>query len=118
MFTPSKLDGDHLESANNLETILLNRSGIRKRQYHNSVYKIKGTTWYVVCEGASPLQTFHEAAMANKRLQSFSREITMAFYKTLKTTLWEDLRTRDTCEVILVRGKCVRNFPNSHNNGV
>lgn len=105
MYTPQRLDSENLESCKNLETILLDRSGIRRREYHSSVYKIGNTPWYVVCEGASPLQTFHEAAMSNERLQLFSREISISFIKLLKKLLWDDLRTRDTCEVVLVTGK-------------
>lgn len=105
MFTANKLDGDNLETRRNLETIKCNRSGIQKRTYHNSVYKITNTDWYVTVEGASPLQTYYEAMRADPRLKSFRKEIAIAFYNTLKDALWKERQTRDLYEVIHIRGE-------------
>lgn len=105
MFTANKLDCDNLETRRNLEPIECNRSGIQKRAYHNSVYKITNTDWYVTVEGASPLQTYYEAMRSEPRLKIFRKEIAIAFYNTLKKALWTERQTRDLYEVIHIRGE-------------
>lgn len=107
MFTANTLDGENLEKRRNLEAINCNRSGIQKRTYHNSVYKITNTDWYVTVEGASPLQTYYEAMRSEPRLKLFRKEIAIAFYNTLKHALWKERQTRDLCEVIHIKGEFV-----------
>lgn len=53
----------------NLETIILDRSGVKSRTYHKTVYRLRtkgpeiinAKYIYLAVEGASPLQTFFES---------------------------------------------------------
>lgn len=104
MYTPGKLNCENLAVSRNLETVVMNRAGISNRTYHNTVYKIKDTTWYVVMEGASPLQTFYEAMDRDARLKALRHEIVVSFVKKLRELLNNDQECRHLCEVVHFNG--------------
>lgn len=105
LYTPGKLSGDNLILARNLESIFLNRAGIAKRSYFNSVYKIKDTNWYVTVEGASPLLTFYQAMAGNDVLRQHREAIVLSFVAKLRQLLLEDPSCRNLCEVVHINGE-------------
>ncbi|KOX67371.1 hypothetical protein WN51_08278 [Melipona quadrifasciata] len=89
-----------MESAMNLEEEERNRAGIKRRTYHNTVYKIysngqrlKTTPLYIVVEGATPL---NETNVYKK----YGKEIIMKFYEKLKKLISNDAECADLCELI------------------
>ncbi|KAF3425979.1 hypothetical protein E2986_01546 [Frieseomelitta varia] len=100
-----------MEGAMNLEEEERNRAGIKRRMYHNTVYKIypngqklKTTPLYVVVEGATPLLTFHEvqkhAHNETDVYKKYGKEIVLKFYEKLKELISNDTECADLCELI------------------
>lgn len=100
-----------MEGAMNLEEEERNRAGIKRRTYHNTVYKIypngqrfKTTPLYVVVEGATPLLTFYEvqkyAHNETNVYKKYGKEIILKFYEKLKELISNDAECADLCELI------------------
>ncbi|PSN57072.1 hypothetical protein C0J52_01737 [Blattella germanica] len=99
-----------MESAQSLEAQELDRAGVKKRVYKNSVYKIRNPDAdqdayiYVVAEGATPLKTLYDVIEMNPRMSAIFKkhraEIVSSFYKTLLNILNESEECRGLCEVI------------------
>ncbi|XP_066597821.1 stimulator of interferon genes protein homolog [Prorops nasuta] len=101
-----------MEATSTLEPKTQDRSGVKNRVYHNTVYKIQeggldnsvSAPVFVVAEGAQPLMTFYEI-MRNVNPHSpiyekHKAEFVDIFYKTLKNLLFNDLECREICELI------------------
>ncbi|OAD55574.1 hypothetical protein WN48_04450, partial [Eufriesea mexicana] len=99
-----------MESAMDLEDEIRNRAGVKRRTFHNTVYKIyangerKNAPVYVVVEGASPLLTFFEIEKYFYSIKNvykkYRKNIIKQFYKELKMLLDNDPELRDFCELI------------------
>ncbi|XP_074112864.1 transmembrane protein sting isoform X2 [Cotesia typhae] len=100
-----------LESTTSLYNEVRDRAGVKKRVYHNTVYKIhpggegnKRRPVYIVVEGATPVLTFYEVLQhAHKHTDTYKNNrhlIIAAFYKTLQDLLNENAESRDTCELV------------------
>lgn len=88
-----------------LEEVRLDRAGVKRREYKNSMYKIKNSyKWYVVAEGATPLLTFKEALSHHPAIELMQREIVLKFYKTLTDLIYKNEATRGLCELIFYDG--------------
>lgn len=83
----------------------MDRAGVNRREYKNSMYKIKSNyKWYVVAEGATPLLTFKEALSHHPAIKLMQREIVLKFYKTLSELIYKNEATRGLCELIFYDG--------------
>lgn len=88
-----------------LGPIRLDRAGVKRREYKNSMYRIKSShKWYVAAEGATPLLTFKEAIAHHPTIKLMQREIVLKFYKTLKDLIYNNEATRGLCELIFYDG--------------
>lgn len=95
-----------LEQAKTLESIRLDRAGVKRREYKNSMYRIKSSNkWYVAAEGATPLLTFKEALPHHPSIKLLQREIVIKFYNTLKELIYNNEATRGLCELIFYDGE-------------
>lgn len=112
--------------ARRLRPLRLNRAGCAGREYHNSVYRVQagrdatapaaaaadraGGIWYVVAEGATPLQTFYEVLRSasgggSSELQRYRDEIADAFARELRRLVREDEAIRDLVTVLQYRDR-------------
>ncbi|KAK9303235.1 hypothetical protein QLX08_005008 [Tetragonisca angustula] len=100
-----------MEGAMNSEEEERNRAGIKRRTYHNTVYKIypngqklKTIPLYIMVEGATPLLTFHEvqkhAHNETDIYKKYGKEIILKFYEKLKELISNDTECADLCELI------------------
>ncbi|KAL7286661.1 hypothetical protein TKK_0019156 [Trichogramma kaykai] len=100
-----------LEHSKNLEMIVMDRAGVKKRTYHNTVYKLhtegpktRGKSIFLATEGATPLKTFLETKDQSLRYggiyKEFNREIVRNFYLTLKKLLADNPSCGDYCELV------------------
>ncbi|XP_063984278.1 stimulator of interferon genes protein homolog isoform X2 [Diachasmimorpha longicaudata] len=110
---PDLCDASHqwLEGTTNLEHIVTDRAGVKRRNYKNTVYKIhpnglgKGhRPIYVVTEGATPMLTFWEILSHDHRqtatFKQNKMQIISAFYKVLSELIDNDPECQDVCELI------------------
>ncbi|XP_076180326.1 transmembrane protein sting [Ptiloglossa arizonensis] len=100
-----------MESAIDLEEEIRDRAGIKRRSYHNNVYKIypggkklNSKVVYVVVEGATPLLTFFEvqkhAHPETTVYQKYRKDIINKFYNKLKELINNDPECANLCELI------------------
>lgn len=100
-----------MEGAINSEEEERNRAGIKRRTYHNTVYKIypngqklNTTPVYIMVEGATPLLTFYEvqkhAHNETNVYRKYDKEIILKFYEKLKELISNDTECADLCELI------------------
>ena len=100
-----------MEGTMNSEEEERNRAGIKRRTYHNTVYKIypngqrlETTPLYIVVEGATPLLTFYEvqkhAHSETDVYKKYGKEIIHKFYEKLKELISNDAECADLCELI------------------
>lgn len=100
-----------IESAIDLEPEVRDRAGVKRRSYHNNVYKIypngdrsSCNPIYVVAEGATPLLTYFEvqkhAHPETYIYKKYRREIIKNFYDKLKELISNDPECMDYCELI------------------
>lgn len=99
-----------MESAMDLEDEVRNRAGVKRRSYHNSVYKIypngqrSNVPQYIVVEGATPLLTFFEVQKHSHSetniYKKYCKEIVQKFYIKLQELIDNDPECADLCELI------------------
>lgn len=100
-----------IESAVELEPEVRDRAGVKRRSYHNNLYKIypngkrsDSKPVYVVAEGATPLLTFFEvqkhAHPETNIYWKYRRIITKKFYDKVKELISNDPECMDLCELI------------------
>lgn len=99
-----------MESAQDLPNEVRNRAGVKRREYHNSVYKIypngKRTNkpLYLVVEGATPLLTLYEIKTRSHDettvYQTYYKEVVKKFYEKLKRLLEDDPECTDLYELV------------------
>lgn len=99
-----------MESAMDLEEEVRNRAGVKRRIYHNSVYKIypngqrSNVPQYIVVEGATPLLTFFEVQKHSHSetniYKKYCKEIVQKFYTKLQELIDNDPECADLCELI------------------
>lgn len=100
-----------IESAVELEPEVRDRAGVKRRSYHNNIYKIysngkrsNSVPVYVAAEGATPLLTFFEvqkhAHSETNIYWKYQRDIIKKFYNKLKELISNDPECMDLCELI------------------
>ncbi|XP_078043518.1 transmembrane protein sting [Augochlora pura] len=99
-----------MESAVELEEDVRDRAGVKRRRYHNNVYKIypngirSNIPKYVVAEGATPLMTFFEvqkhAHPETNVYKTYREHIINKFYQKLKDLIDNDPECKDLCDII------------------
>ncbi|XP_026669308.1 stimulator of interferon genes protein [Ceratina calcarata] len=99
-----------MEGTMDLSNEVRNRGGVKRREYHNTVYKIypdgqkTNAPLYLVVEGASPLVTLYEmttrAHAETEVYRSHSKDIIRKFYEKLKDLLDNDPECANTYELI------------------
>ncbi|XP_037946287.1 stimulator of interferon genes protein-like [Teleopsis dalmanni] len=110
MYLNPKIDDSKLlEKTNALEPVIKNRAGVQRR-FYNDVYRIKkpinNKYYYIVLEGATPLQSFYDAMQEERNisrtsLKRMQREILLKFYTYLKKLLLSRPDTENEAELIL-----------------
>ncbi|KAH0618076.1 hypothetical protein JD844_017047 [Phrynosoma platyrhinos] len=88
----------HIQFINNLSEMTVDRAGIKKRSYKNSVYGIRGPdqkTDYCVLEYATPLQSLY--AMSQDENAAFSRQDRIDQAKLFCRTLEDILQRSKDC---------------------
>ncbi|KAJ8680514.1 hypothetical protein QAD02_016301 [Eretmocerus hayati] len=108
-----EISSDWLESAQMLDTVAIDRAGVKNRTYHNTIYilhskgpneKKTGIAIHLAVEGATPLKTFSETQHSVHRYaplyREFNQEIIHNFYTTLKDLLEDNPDCRDYCELV------------------
>ncbi|KAJ6661328.1 hypothetical protein lerEdw1_014956 [Lerista edwardsae] len=100
----------HIQFVNNLPELKVDRAGIKKRSYKNSVYRIKDEEQqmnYCVMEYATPLQSLY--AMSQDESAAFSRQDRVEQAKLFCRTLDEILQRSKDCsgcyQLIIYEGK-------------
>ncbi|XP_011314247.1 stimulator of interferon genes protein [Fopius arisanus] len=100
-----------LEATTNLEHIVIDRAGVKRRNYKNTVYKIHPNSQamghrpvYVITEGATPMMTFWEILIHDHEQTATYKQnrmqIVASFYKTLQQLIDNDPECRDVCELV------------------
>lgn len=99
-----------MESAMDVEDEVRNRAGVKRRLYHNSIYKIypngqrSNVPLYIVVEGATPLLTFFEVQKHSHSetniYKKYCKEIVQKFYIKLQELIDNDPECADLCELI------------------
>ncbi|XP_044739566.1 stimulator of interferon genes protein [Chrysoperla carnea] len=111
---PAKLDGeldDWIESRKSLETLKIDRAGVQRRPYSNSIYVVRNpdpeveyNPFYICMEGATPLKTLDEACggqtFGAEKLRENKQRITKHFYTVLKSLLDNDRTCGPLCELV------------------
>ncbi|XP_051505290.1 stimulator of interferon genes protein [Myxocyprinus asiaticus] len=92
---------------NNLPELVLNRAGVRKRSYKNSIYKISGQNnemYYCILEYATPLETLYK--MSHESSAGFGeserKQQVLLFYRTLSQILENSLECRNHYRLVLL----------------
>lgn len=102
-----KVGARRLEVANSLESLYIDRAGVRNREYGNTVYRLKtkyNKNWYVCIEGATPIYTMNETIKQNPQINKMKRELLFRFHDTLKELI-ADAETKHLFELILFDNK-------------
>ncbi|TRY90133.1 hypothetical protein DNTS_031619 [Danionella cerebrum] len=103
--TPEEED-QNVVFLNNLPELSLNRAGVHKRSYKNSVYRIEhnNETWTCVLEYATPLLTLYQ--MSQDSSAGFGeperKQQVLLFYRTLSQILENSLECRNRYRLILL----------------
>uniref|UniRef100_A0A0A9XJH5 STING ligand-binding domain-containing protein n=1 Tax=Lygus hesperus TaxID=30085 RepID=A0A0A9XJH5_LYGHE len=106
-FSPNSYD-DHsrFESRKKMEFEVEGRSGIRRRRYQTSVYKVKSHDGKeeitVVMEGAPCLRQLYEAAKVNPALKEMSDIVISTFMTKIRAKIDNDGYCRGLCELVYV----------------
>ncbi|OXU29991.1 hypothetical protein TSAR_001108 [Trichomalopsis sarcophagae] len=106
-----EISNNWLEYVQPLETIAIDRAGVKNRTYHNTIYKFRsngpnkaGKSYYLATEGATPLKTFLEVQDNSHRYaalyREFNREIIKSFYTTLQNLLNDNPDCKHYCELV------------------
>ncbi|XP_052006081.1 stimulator of interferon genes protein [Xyrauchen texanus] len=92
---------------NNLPELELDRAGVRKRSYKNSIYKISGQNneiYHCVLEYATPLETLYK--MSHESNAEFGererKQQVLLFYRTLSQILENSLECRNHYRLVLL----------------
>nr|XP_033327362.1 stimulator of interferon genes protein [Megalopta genalis] len=100
-----------MESVVELEEDVRDRAGVKRRRYHNNLYKIYPNgirtnviPEYVVAEGATPLMTFFEvqkhAHPETNIYKTYRENIIQKFYLKLKDLIENDPECNGLCDLI------------------
>ncbi|XP_012145882.1 transmembrane protein sting [Megachile rotundata] len=100
-----------IESAIELEPEIRDRAGVKRRSYHNNIYKIypngdrsNSIPVYVVAEGATPLLTYFEVQKhthpETNTYWKYRRDVIRNFYNKLNELISNDPECMDLCELI------------------
>ncbi|EDW72552.2 uncharacterized protein Dwil_GK20640 [Drosophila willistoni] len=109
MWVGGRINSDLLEPAQPLETININRAGVKGRPYKIAVYrlnrKINGKYYYFALEGATPMLSFFESIQSNLSatwyMRELKREIWLKFSAHLKNLLTTWPETRGKVELLM-----------------
>ncbi|XP_063043963.1 stimulator of interferon genes protein [Engraulis encrasicolus] len=100
-------DDNRVQFHANLPPMEMDRAGVRKRVFKNSVYSVKdanGQTHYCILESATPLLTLHQ--MSEEGSAGFGaserRQQVLLFYRTLRAILEDSPDCRNRYRLILL----------------
>lgn len=91
-----------LKMASSLESLYIDRAGVKGREYGNTVYRLcNKEKWYVCIEGATPVYTMMEVLNNNSDIAKMKHEILQRFCMTLQLLINSNADTRHLFELIV-----------------
>lgn len=99
-----KPNARRLEDVKNLESVYIDRAGVRNRDYGNgNIYRFKSNkkVYYVCIEGATPIKTMYEAIKENPKIAKMKLELLYSFNNKLIQLIKESTDTKFLFDVIL-----------------